>query len=318
MVSGTGSYKVGIIEIPNFYIDFEAYHRGDLQFKSTTSDVKKLLFELAKENIDGLIIDLRDNGGGSLKEASDLTGLFLKTGPTVQIRTKQQMTRLYDEDPEIQYTGPLLVLINRMSASASEIFAGAIKDYHRGIIVGTQSFGKGTVQELKPLGDGKLKLTSAKFYRVSGKSTQHRGVLPHISFPKIYKPDETGESSLDGALPWDTIPSIPFQAYPTLTQLYEPLALAFQKRRETDPGMIYLENDWHWQYSSKPATVCLWISMSDNNNGNSFSRLKFRLKTTIWHPRGTPLFKPWKRRLRFSTATRTFCCSRLSGSWRTL
>ncbi len=241
VVSGTGSYKVGIIEIPNFYIDFEAYHRGDLQFKSTTSDVKKLLFELAKENIDGLIIDLRDNGGGSLKEASDLTGLFLKTGPTVQIRTKQQMTRLYDEDPEIQYTGPLLVLINRMSASASEIFAGAIKDYHRGIIVGTQSFGKGTVQELKPLGDGKLKLTSAKFYRVSGKSTQHRGVLPHISFPKIYKPDETGESSLDGALPWDTIPSIPFQAYPTLTQLYEPLALAFQKRRETDPGMIYLE-----------------------------------------------------------------------------
>jgi len=241
VVSGTNNYKIGIIEIPNFYIDFEAYHRGDTDYKSTTSDVKQLLFELADENIDGLIVDLRDNGGGSLKEASDLTGLFLTSGPTVQIRTKQQMTRLYDEDPDIQYTGPLLVLINRMSASASEIFAGAIKDYQRGIIVGTRSFGKGTVQELKPLGDGKLKLTSAKFYRVSGKSTQHRGVIPQILFPGIYKPDETGESSLDGALPWDTISGVPFQAYPPLTPLYEILIRQFEERRRQDPGMIYLE-----------------------------------------------------------------------------
>lgn len=241
VVSGMKTYKIGIIEIPNFYIDFEAYHRGDIHYKSTTSDVRKLLFELAGENIDGLIIDLRDNGGGALKEASDLTGLFLTSGPTVQIRTKEQMTRLYDEDPEIQYAGPLLVMINRMSASASEIFAGAIKDYQRGIIVGTRSFGKGTVQELKPLGNGKLKLTSAKFYRVSGKSTQHRGVLPHILFPVIYKPDETGESSLDGALPWDTIPNAPFPAYPPLAPLYETLDLEYQKRRQNDPGMIYLE-----------------------------------------------------------------------------
>ena len=241
VVSGSKSYNIGIIEIPNFYIDFEAYHRGDTNYKSTTSDVKQLLFELADENIDGLIVDLRDNGGGSLKEASDLTGLFLTSGPTVQIRTKQQMTRLYDEDPEILYTGPLLVLINRMSASASEIFAGAIKDYQRGIIVGTRSFGKGTVQELKPLGDGKLKLTSAKFYRVSGKSTQHRGVIPQILFPGIYKPDETGESSLDGALPWDTISGVPFQSYPPLTPLYEMLIRQFEARRRQDPGMIYLE-----------------------------------------------------------------------------
>lgn len=244
--SGKKSYKIGVIEIPNFYIDFEAYNRGETEFKSTTSDVKKLLFELAEENIDGLIIDLRDNGGGALKEASDLTGLFLKSGPTVQIRTKNQMTRLYDEDPEIQYTGPLLVLINRMSASASEIFAGAIKDYQRGIIVGTQSFGKGTVQELKPLGDGKLKLTSAKFYRVSGKSTQHRGVIPHIVFPKIYKPEDTGESSLDGALPWDTIPRVPFQAYRDLTPLYASLMHEFQQRSLQDPGMVYLEKHLAW------------------------------------------------------------------------
>ena len=185
---------------------------------------------------------MRDNGGGALKEASDLTGLFLTSGPTVQIRTKEQMTRLYDEDPEIQYIGPLLVMINRMSASASEIFAGAIKDYQRGIIVGTRSFGKGTVQELKPLGNGKLKLTSAKFYRVSGKSTQHRGVIPDILFPVIYKPDETGESSLDGALPWDTIPNAPFTEYPPLAPLYETLNRKYQERRRNDPGMIYLEN----------------------------------------------------------------------------
>ncbi|MCF8112421.1 MAG: carboxy terminal-processing peptidase [Desulfotignum sp.] len=239
--SGLRNYKIGIIEIPNFYIDFAAYHRGDKEYKSTTTDVKKLLFELKQENIDGLIIDLRDNGGGSLKEASDLTGLFLTSGPTVQIRTKNQITRLYDEDPKIQYTGPLLVLINRMSASASEIFAGAIKDYQRGVIVGTQSFGKGTVQELKPLGDGKLKLTSAKFYRVSGKSTQHRGVIPNISFPRMYKPEETGESSLDGALLWDTIPGIPYQAYPSLAPLYKPLAGKYQERISRDPGMRYLE-----------------------------------------------------------------------------
>jgi carboxyl-terminal processing protease len=239
--SGLRNYKIGIIEIPNFYIDFAAYHRGDKEYKSTTTDVKKLLFELKEENIDGLIVDLRDNGGGSLKEANDLTGLFLTSGPTVQIRSKHQITRLYDEDPDIQYTGPLLVLINRMSASASEIFAGAIKDYQRGLIVGTRSFGKGTVQELKPLGDGKLKLTSAKFYRVSGKSTQHRGVIPHISFPRIYKLEETGESSLDGALLWDTIPGIQYQAHQSLTPLYEPLTEKYQKRISQDPGMTYLQ-----------------------------------------------------------------------------
>ncbi len=232
--------RIGIIEIPNFYIDFTAYHRGDKDYKSTTNDVKKLLFELKEENIDGLIVDLRDNGGGSLKEANDLTGLFLTSGPTVQIRTKNQVTQLYDEDPSIQYTGPLLVLINRMSASASEIFAGAIKDYHRGLVVGTRSFGKGTVQELKPLGDGKLKLTSAKFYRVSGESTQHRGVIPDISLPRIYNLEDTGESSLEGALLWDVISRVRYQAYPPLDPLYDTLLRQYQQRITQDPGMVYL------------------------------------------------------------------------------
>ncbi len=234
-------YKIGIIEIPNFYIDFEAYHRGDKNYKSTTTDVKNLLTQLKKEQIDGLIMDLRNNGGGSLKEANDLTGLFLKSGPTVQIKTKYNISRLYDEDPSIDYTGPLMVLINRMSASATEIFAGAIKDYNRGIIVGTRSFGKGTVQELRSLGDGKLKLTTAKFYRVSGESTQNKGVEPDIPFPRIYKVENTGESSLEGALPWDTILRTPYRAYPKLSGLVHPLIESYETLAGQSPGMIYLK-----------------------------------------------------------------------------
>ena len=232
--------KIGIIEIPNFYIDFNAYHRGDKDYKSTTKDVKKLLFELKKENIDGLIIDLRDNGGGSLKEASQLTGLFLKSGPTVQIKTKYRITRLYDDDPTIEYSGPLIVLINRMSASASEIFAGAIKDYHRGVIVGTRSFGKGTVQELQPLGEGKLKITSAKFYRVSGESTQNLGIVPDLKYPQLYKIEDTGESSLDGALPWDTTIRTSYDSYRKLQIIYSQLFIRYQARSIKDPGLNYL------------------------------------------------------------------------------
>lgn len=230
--------KLGIIEIPTFYLDFAAYHRGDKNYRSTTKDVEKLLFELKDEQIEGLIIDLRNNGGGSLKEANDLTGLFLKSGPTVQIKTKQRISRLYDEDSSIAYTGPLVVLINRNSASASEIFAGAIKDYKRGIIVGTTSFGKGTVQELKPLGDGKLKLTTAKFYRVSGKSTQHKGVAPDIQFPQIYK---TGESDQEGALLWDRIMATRYNAYRPLDPIIQVVSDQYTQRASKAPGMIYLK-----------------------------------------------------------------------------
>lgn len=241
ITQGGRDFKIGVIEIPNFYIDFSAYHQGDQDYKSTTKDVQKLLFELKNENIDGLIVDLRDNGGGSLKEANDLTGLFLKAGPTVQIRTKHRITRLYDEDPSIEYNGPLIVLINRMSASASEIFAGAIKDYNRGVIVGTRSFGKGTVQELKPLGEGKLKLTSAKFYRVSGESTQHLGVVPDLEYPQIYKVEYTGESSLDGALMGDRISRTRYNAYRSLDPVYGMLSEKYLQTALGSPGMIYLK-----------------------------------------------------------------------------
>jgi carboxyl-terminal processing protease len=235
------SFKLGIIEIPNFYIDFNAYHRGDKDYKSTTKDVQKLLVELKNENIDGLIIDLRDNGGGSLKEANQLTGLFLKSGPVVQIKSKYMTKRLFDDDPDIEYSGPLIVLINRMSASASEIFAGAIKDYHRGVIVGTRSFGKGTVQEMQPLGKGKLKLTSAKFYRVSGKSTQNLGIVPDLKYPQLYKIDDTGESSLDGAMLWDTTNRTSYNAYRSLSLVNKKLNADYKKRSLKDPGLNYLK-----------------------------------------------------------------------------
>jgi len=233
--------KIGIIEIPTFYLDFNAYNKGDQDYKSTTKDVQKLLFELKKENIDGLILDIRDNGGGSLKEANELTGLFLKSGPTVQIKTKNRISRLYDEDPSIEYSGPLIVLINRMSASASEIFAGAIKDYHRGIIVGARSFGKGTVQELQPLGDGKLKITSAKFYRVSGESTQNLGVVPDLQYPQLYKIEDTGESSLDGALPWDQTLKTAYSSYLPLDDIYKKISELYEERSLKDPGLNYLK-----------------------------------------------------------------------------
>ena len=240
-VSSKGrTFKLGIIEPPNFNSDIDAFHRGEPDYKSTTGDVIKLLEQLKTENIDGLIVDLRDNGGGALKEANDLTGLFLKYGPTVQVKTKFRVSRIYDEDPKILYTGPLVVLINRMSASASEIFAGAIKDYHRGLIVGTQSFGKGTVQELKPLGDGRLKMTSAKFYRISGKSTQHKGVEPDIWFPQIYRTKDTGESALEGALLWDHIDATRYSAYRSLQPMIKPLDDAYKKRAEKSFGIKYL------------------------------------------------------------------------------
>jgi len=203
------NYKIGVIEIPTFYIDFAALQKGDKNYKSTTRDVKKLIEELKKEKIDGLLIDLRNNGGGALQEASALAGLFFRYGPTVQIKyANGSVGPLYDRDDKITYRGPLGVIVNRQSASASEIFAGAIQDYSRGIIIGNQTFGKGTVQTLSPLNHGQLKLTHAKFYRISGESTQNKGVMPDISLPALLDTSEYGESALDHALPWDTVHAV--------------------------------------------------------------------------------------------------------------
>jgi carboxyl-terminal processing protease len=225
------NYKIGVIEVPTFYIDFAAAQRGDDDYKSTTRDVKKLIEELKQEDIDGLVMDLRDNGGGALQEANQLAGLFLRLGATVQIKyANGSVAPLYDRDPDIAYTGPLAVIVNRQSASASEIFAGAIQDHHRGVIIGNQTFGKGTVQTLSPLKHGQLKLTNAKFYRISGESTQNKGVMPDVAFPDLIDKDEYGESALDHALPWDTVRAVKGFSELDLDSLFAKLRSKYQKR----------------------------------------------------------------------------------------
>jgi carboxyl-terminal processing protease len=201
---------IAIITIPAFYLDFDALRHGDPDAKSTTRDVAKILNELSVQSIDGIVIDLRNNGGGSLLEATQLTDLFIDQGPVVQILSADnQVDRRNRAVGAVNYNGPLLVLVNHLSASASEIFAGAIQDYQRGLIVGDQTFGKGTVQTLISMVEGKLKITEAKFYRVSGDSTQHRGVVPDIKFPALLPYSEIGESALEHALPWDKIQPAP-------------------------------------------------------------------------------------------------------------
>ncbi len=260
------SYKIGIIDIPAFYMDFKAYHAGDPDFKSTTRDVKRLLKELNDEKVDGLVIDLRNNGGGSLQEANDLTGLFIRQGPTVQIKnTKSTVEVLGDLDSEISYRGPLIVLVNRMSASASEIFAGAIQDYRRGIIVGGQTFGKGTVQSLISLNRGQLKVTTAKFYRVSGESTQHKGVIPDILFPSFYNLKDDGESSLPNPLPWDKIDYVPHNGCLSLTQAIIDLKALHNERRTASPDLKYLiEKIEYYKAESKMNTLSLHMETRKN------------------------------------------------------
>lgn len=241
------NYKIGVIDLPTFYFDFEAAARGDEDFKSSTRDVRALLEELKNESVDAVVVDLRNNGGGSLSEANQLVGLFIETGATVQIRysgIRNGFTRSFgDNDPEVAYSGPLAVLVNRTSASASEIFAGAIQDYQRGVVLGSQTFGKGTVQEIIPMDYGQVKLTRSKFYRISGASTQHRGVIPDIEFPDIYDAyEDIGESSLDGALPWDTVRPVEYRPYHSIQAIVPELKALHEQRALESPDFIYLED----------------------------------------------------------------------------
>lgn len=224
-------YTVGVITVPTFYADFRAMQAGDPNYKSTTRDVRKLIAELEQNNVDGLVIDLRNNGGGALNEANDLVGLFIETGPTVQIRnSSNEVQVLSDNDASVAYGGPLVVLTNRMSASASEIFAGAIQDYGRGLIVGSQTFGKGTVQAVRPLNHGQLKITQSKFYRVSGGSTQHKGVIPDIEIPSRIDKTRIGEDALDHALPWDQIDAVPHARYFDFSGIIDELRARHENR----------------------------------------------------------------------------------------
>lgn len=210
---GEREYKVGVINVPGFYSDYDAQRAGDKDYRSTTRDVRKLIDELKKEGVDSIVMDLRGNGGGFLPEAQSLTGLFIDRGPVVQVQFSGGDKEVLDDDEAgIAYDGPLVVLIDRFSASASEIFAGAIQDYGRGVVVGQRSFGKGTVQNLVPLSrwsarpvNGQLTVTIGKFYRVTGESTQHRGVEPDVPLASPISLQDIGESALDDALPWDRI-----------------------------------------------------------------------------------------------------------------
>ncbi|MGP0174766.1 carboxy terminal-processing peptidase [Pseudomonas sp. NCHU5208] len=233
-------YKLGVIELPAFYLDFKAFRAGDPDYKSTTRDVKRLIDELQKEKVDGLVIDLRNNGGGSLQEATELTSLFIDQGPTVLVRNSDgRVDVLADEHKGAYYKGPMAVLVNRLSASASEIFAGAMQDYHRALILGGQTFGKGTVQTIQPLNHGELKLTLAKFYRVSGQSTQHQGVLPDIAYPDVMHTKDIGESALPAAMPWDSIrPAIKPELDP-IKPFLKQLQSKHDQRTAHDPDFLF-------------------------------------------------------------------------------
>ena len=239
--------RFGVIDLPTFYLDAAGMAQGQPDFRSTTRDVKRLLDELmtADGGVDGVIIDLRGNGGGSLPEAIQLTGLFIESGPVVQIRNANgQVDTQEDKDPAVEYDGPLAVLVDRNSASASEIFAAAIQDYGRGVILGEPTFGKGTVQTVAPLDrDGKLgqlKITTAQFFRVNGEGTQFRGVVPDVLFPTALHSDAQGERGLDNALPWAEVATADYDAWSVRTDDYSRVQSLHESRYQANDSFTLL------------------------------------------------------------------------------
>lgn len=249
---GEHSRKIGVIELPAFYLDFAARARGESDYRSSTRDVKKLLAELTEAGVDGVLIDLRNNGGGSLTEATELTGLFIDTGPVVQVRDGRGRVQVEsDPAPGLVYSGPMAVLVNRASASASEIFAAAIQDYGRGLIIGEPTFGKGTVQQLVDLDYianreqtlGQLKLTMAQFFRIDGGSTQHKGVTPDVSFPVTMDAQDYGESTYDNALPWTQIAAAAYAPVGNYARMQPLLTARHEARMAKDQEFGFLLDD---------------------------------------------------------------------------
>ena len=242
--------RIGVIDIPTFYLDMAAMAEGRPDYRSTTRDVRALIKELEEDNIDGIVIDLRGNGGGSLVEATELTGLFIKTGPIVQVRDSKGTIKVNDDaNPDVAYKGPLVVLVDRQSASASEIFAGAIQDYGRGLVIGEPTYGKGTVQNVVDLNRfvgpdvgalGQLKVTIAQFFRINGASTQHKGVVPDIVFPTALDIETHGERALDNALPWATVQAARYEPQNWITTDVKRVRERHELRIKTDPGFNYL------------------------------------------------------------------------------
>jgi carboxyl-terminal processing protease len=269
--------KIGVISVPAFYIDFNDYKTGNPNYKSTTHDVKLIIDSLKRENVDGIVMDLRQNGGGSLMEAIELTGLFIKTGPVVQVRDADNKTEVdKDEDPAVAYSGPLAIMVDRFSASATEIFSGAIQDYGRGLIIGTQTYGKGSVQNAidldkvvqpsllertaallgknnNPKGKvvntgsqsvfGQLNLTIAKFYRITGNSTQHKGVTPDIMFPSVIPLDKYGEDTEPSAMPFDVIKKSDYTKVGDFGMVIPQLRKLHEQRMAASDSYKYLLED---------------------------------------------------------------------------
>jgi len=239
--SESRNYKVGIIELPAFYIDFNAWRERDPNFRSSSRDVENILRSFNKDNVDAVLVDLRGNSGGSLYEANKLTGLFIASGATVQVKESSGNIRPWGDGRAKQiWKKPVGVLVDRYSASASEIFAGAIQDYKRGIVIGHRTFGKGTVQRLDDLSAGQIKITESKFYRVSGSSTQAKGIEPDIVLPSTWDIEETGESSLDESLPWDTIRPIRHRIYNLNDFAIQRASENHTDRLSSDPNMQYI------------------------------------------------------------------------------
>jgi carboxyl-terminal processing protease len=244
-------HRIGVINVPGFYSDYDGQRAGDTNYRSTTRDVRRLIDELKTEKVEGLVMDLRGNGGGFLPEAQSLTGLFVDRGPVVQVQfSNGQKEVLDDPDSGVAYDGPLVVLIDRFSASASEIFAGAIQDYRRGVVVGQRSFGKGTVQNLVPLSrwsarpvNGQLTVTIGKFYRITGESTQHRGVEPDVGLASPISLKDVGESALDDALPWDRIQGADFRALDARLPSIAKLSMEESARQKRDADYRWLVSD---------------------------------------------------------------------------
>jgi carboxyl-terminal processing protease len=265
---GDETRRIGIVRVPVFYVDFQGRARNEPNYRSSTRDVRRLINELKSEGIDGLIVDLRGNGGGALVESTTMTGLFIDTGPVVQVRdSRGQVSLEKDREPGMAWEGPLGVLVDRRSASASEIFAAAIQDYGRGVIIGEPTFGKGTVQNLIDLDNmsrsedarlGQIKLTMAQFYRIAGGSTQAKGVVPDIALPTAGNPDEWGESALEFAMPWGEIDAAEFERFADLAPLIDLARHRHEERLETDDELQDLLAELaEWEAEGDRDTVSL-------------------------------------------------------------
>lgn len=237
-----GDNKIGIIDLPSFYIDFNDYQKRVEDYRSSSKDVKSILNEFNQSDVDALILDLRNNGGGALIEANKIIGLFVSSGPTVQVKQSRGYIQPYGSSRAVQvWSKPMLVLVNRYSASASEIVAGAIQDYRRGIIVGQRTFGKGTVQSLENLSEGQVKITESKYYRVNGMSTQNKGVLPDIQLPVTWDIDSVGESSYPTAMEWDVIRPYRHNKFNIDSNLFNEVVANYEYRLNEEPNLNYLK-----------------------------------------------------------------------------